>query len=124
MIGNTSTPDLDTGWANWFEDYPHPNDFFQPLLDGTSIYPTGNTNLAQFDDPALNREDRGAAASSSSPLRSRSSTRSSTRPSWSRRRWAPFGARGLSTFVSSDIDLDKVIFNPTFSHDLTSFQFK
>jgi hypothetical protein len=26
--------------------------------------------------------------------------------------------------VSSTIDLDKVIFNPTFGQDLTSFQFK
>ena len=38
--------------------------------------------------------------------------------------WAPFGTRVLSTFVSSAIDLDKIIWNPTFSDDLTSFQFK
>src|SRR5262249_36847352 len=34
VIGNASTPDLDTGWVDWYEDYPHPNDFFQPLLAG------------------------------------------------------------------------------------------
>ena len=34
VIGNRSTPNLDTGFADWFEDYPHPNDFFQPLLSG------------------------------------------------------------------------------------------
>ena len=39
VIGNQSTPDLDTGWFDWFEDYPHPNDFFQPLLAGESILP-------------------------------------------------------------------------------------
>ena len=38
--------------------------------------------------------------------------------------WAPYGNRTVSTFVSSAIDLDKVIFNPTFGQDLTSFQFK
>ncbi len=37
VIGNLSTPDLDIGWTDWFEDYPHPNDFFQPLLAGESI---------------------------------------------------------------------------------------
>ena len=37
IIGNETTPDLDTGWLDWFEDYPHPNDFFQPLLAGESI---------------------------------------------------------------------------------------
>ena len=56
MIGNESTPDLDTGFANWFQDYPHPNAFFQPMLDGDSITPTNTTNLARFDDPKINAE--------------------------------------------------------------------
>jgi hypothetical protein len=38
--------------------------------------------------------------------------------------WAPYGTLTVSTFVSSAIDLDKVIFNPTFGQDLTSFEFK
>jgi len=38
--------------------------------------------------------------------------------------WVPYGSNTTSTFVSSEIDLDKVIFNPTFGQDLTSFQFK
>ena len=38
--------------------------------------------------------------------------------------WAPFGNRTVSVFVSSDVDFDKVIWNPTFSGDLTSFQFE
>ena len=56
VIGNQSTPDLDTGWSDWFEDYPHPNDFFQPLLDGASILPTNNDNFARIDDPKLNEK--------------------------------------------------------------------
>ena len=38
--------------------------------------------------------------------------------------WAPYGTNTVATFVSSAIDLEKVIFNPTFEDDLTSFQFK
>jgi hypothetical protein len=38
--------------------------------------------------------------------------------------WAPYATLTTSTFVSSAIDLDKVIYNPTFGDDLTSFQFK
>jgi hypothetical protein len=38
--------------------------------------------------------------------------------------WVPYGSITTSTFVDSEIDLDKVIFNPTFGQDLTSFQFK
>jgi hypothetical protein len=37
---------------------------------------------------------------------------------------APYGTRTVTTFVSSAINLDKVIYNPTFEDDLTSFQFK
>jgi hypothetical protein len=36
----------------------------------------------------------------------------------------PYGENTVPTFVSSAIDLDEVIFNPTFGQDLTSFQFK
>jgi peptide/nickel transport system substrate-binding protein len=38
--------------------------------------------------------------------------------------WAPYGNLSSTTFVASDVDLDKVVFNPTFGQDLTSFQFK
>jgi hypothetical protein len=36
--------------------------------------------------------------------------------------WVPFGTRALSTFVAKSIDLEKVIWNPTFGDDLASFQ--
>ena len=38
--------------------------------------------------------------------------------------FAPYGNPISSVFVSSDIDFDNVIWNPIFSGDLTSFQFK
>jgi peptide/nickel transport system substrate-binding protein len=123
VIGNLSTPDLDTGWANWFEDYPHPNDFLEPLLAGASIYPTNNTNLAQVDIPSLN-ERIDALRTQQLGAEQEERYAALDRAYMEQAPWAPFGARELSTFVSSDIDLDKVIFNPTFSNDLTSFQFK
>ncbi len=53
IIGNQSTSNLDIGWASWFQDYPHPNDFFQPMLTEASIFPTNTTNLARFADPKI-----------------------------------------------------------------------
>ena len=38
--------------------------------------------------------------------------------------WVPYGTGTIPTFVSSAIDLDQVIYNPTFNQDLTSFRFK
>ena len=123
VIGNTSTPDLDTGWANWFEDYPHPNDFLEPLLAGSSIAPTNNTNVAQIDVPALNKKIERLAAQQLGP-KQESEYAELDREYMKLAPWAPFGSRTLSLFVSDEIEFDEVIWNPTFSGDLTSFQFK
>ncbi|MGV1049553.1 MAG: ABC transporter substrate-binding protein [Solirubrobacterales bacterium] len=123
VVGNTSTPDLDTGWGNWFEDYPHPNDFFQPLLDGESIAPTNNTNWPQIDVPSLNAKIGRLATEKLGP-KQESEYADLDKSFMEEAPWAPYGNLSLATFVSSDIDLDEVIFNPTFGQDLTSFQFK
>src|ERR1700744_1105658 len=56
VIGNTSPPNLDTGSADWFEDFPHPNDFFDILLNGESIQPTNYENFSQTNVKALNEK--------------------------------------------------------------------
>jgi hypothetical protein len=38
--------------------------------------------------------------------------------------WVPYGTNTVSTFVSSEIDLDEVVFNLLLGQDLTSFQLK
>ena len=65
MIGNESTPDLDTGLANWYLDYPHPNDYFAPQLSSAGITPTASTNYAHFHDPASTARSRSSTASRS-----------------------------------------------------------
>lgn len=123
VIGNTSTPDLDTGWVNWFEDYPHPNDFFEPLLSGESIAPTNNTNQAQIDVPRLNRRIKELGAKQLDPS-VEAEYAELDREFMELAPWAPFGNRTLSLFVSDAVDFDEVIWNPTFSGDLTSFKLK
>jgi len=123
VIGNRSTADLDAGWANWLLDYPHPNDYFQPQLSGESIAPTNNTNWALIDDPALNTEIERLGTQELGPRQEREYA-ALDRAFMERAPWAPFGTLTLSTFVSSAIDLEKVIFSPMFGQDLTSFQFK
>jgi peptide/nickel transport system substrate-binding protein len=123
LIGNESTPNLDIGFANWFEDYPHPNDFFQPLLSGESIVPVGATNLPRIDDPKLNAEITRLGEGPLTP-QVESEYAELDREFMEQAPWAPYGTSTLPTFVSSRVDLDKVIFNPTFAQDLTSFEFK
>ena len=123
IIGNESTPDLDTGWSDWFQDYPHPNDFFQPLLAGESIAPTYNNNFARMDDPKLNAKIARLGGEQLGPQQEKEYA-TLDREYMEQAPWVPYGSNTLSTFVDDEIELDKVIFNPTFGQDLTSFQFK
>jgi peptide/nickel transport system substrate-binding protein len=123
VIGNLSTPDLDAGWSDWYQDYPHPNDFFQPLLAGESIQPTNNNNFAQFDDPAVNKQIEELGAEQLGPDQEKAYAELD-KEIMEEAPWAPYGARTLSTFVADAIDLESVIFNPTFGHYLSSFEFK
>jgi peptide/nickel transport system substrate-binding protein len=54
-IGNISTK-AQTGWARWLEDYPHPLDWFDVLLNGNRIVQTDNNNYAYFSNKKVNRE--------------------------------------------------------------------
>jgi len=123
VIGNTSTPNLDTGWSDWFVDYPHPNDWFQPLLAGPSILPTNNGNFAQIDVPSLNSR---IASLREKPLGQAQEAKYAAldRSYMKLAPWVPYGTRIFSTFVSKQVDLSKVVDNPLFGADLTSFRFK
>jgi peptide/nickel transport system substrate-binding protein len=123
VIGNRSTPNLDTGWSDWFEDYPHPNDFFQPLLAGESILQTNNGNIANINEPALNREISKLGEEQLGPEQE-AAYAELDKKYMEQAPWAPYGTRTLDTFVSSAINLENVIFNPTFNQYLTSFEFK
>ncbi|HEX2392346.1 MAG TPA: ABC transporter substrate-binding protein [Solirubrobacterales bacterium] len=122
VIGNQSTPDLDTGWSDWFQDYPHPSDFFQPLI-GENIAPTSNLNIALMNDPELNQEVRRLGEQQLGPKQESEYAELDERY-MEQAPWAPYGNRTVSTFISSAINLDNVVFNLTFGQDLTSFEFK
>lgn len=123
LIGNSSTPDLDTGFANWLLDYPHPNDYFAPQLSGESILPNGNTNWALFDDPAVNAKTRELGRQQLGPQQERGYA-ALDRTVMREAPWAPFGTLTLGTFVADSIDLDELVVSPIYGQDLTSFEFK
>ena len=52
-IGDRSLK-VQTGWANWFQDYPHPADFIDILLNPDNVVATGNNNYTyNADDKKL-----------------------------------------------------------------------
>lgn len=123
LIGNAGTPDLDTGWSNWFLDYPHPDDYFQPQLSGESILPNGNTNWANFSDPAIDAKIKQLGRQQLSPRLEREYG-DLDEAVMKQAPWAPFGSLTLGTFVAEDVNLDELIISPIFGQDLTSFQFR
>jgi peptide/nickel transport system substrate-binding protein len=123
VIGDEKTPDLDIGFASYAADYPDPNAFFEPLLSGASILPKNNTNLPRIDDPALNKKIEELATQPLGPEQE-SEYAELDKSYMEQAPFAPYGTPTVSVFVSNDIDFDSVVWNPIFSGDLTSFQFK
>jgi peptide/nickel transport system substrate-binding protein len=122
-LGNLKTPQLNTGWSDWFQDFPHPNDFFQPLLNGASIHPTNNNNYAQFNDPTINKVmDSLAKKQLTSSVQNQYAALD--KQTMEQAPWAPYGNRELSTFTSDRINFDAVIFNPVFNQDYSTFELK
>jgi len=120
-IGRSARANLDTGWSDWFEDYPHPNDFFQPLLAGGSILPTYSSNFSQIDVPKLNRRIAGLRERRRSPEAGYAAL---DRSYMKLAPIAPYGTRLLSTFVSKRVDLDEVVWSQTFGTDIASLRFR
>lgn len=120
IIGNESTPSLDTGWGNWYIDYPHPNDYFQPQLSATGIAPTAGSNWARFDDPTINRQIEKLDREPLGPAQEAAYARLD-REVMRQAPWAPFGSVAMTTFVSDQIDLDKLIVSPVYGQDLATF---
>ncbi len=119
-IGNLKTPDLDTGFADWFQDYPHPNDFFSPLLSGENLLPTNNNNYSQVDIPELTKQIDELDKQQLSDVESQYSDLD--KAFMEQAVWAPYGNERFTTFVSDRVDFDAVIHNLLFNHDYSSFQ--
>jgi len=122
VIGNETTPNLDTGFGDWFEDYPHPNDFFGPLLNTASIQPTNNQNFSYTSVKPLDEKMEKLDEELLEPEQEKEYA-ALDKEYMELAPWAPYGTRTLSTFVSSNINLENVIWNPTFEDDLATFEF-
>jgi peptide/nickel transport system substrate-binding protein len=123
VITNSSTPELDTGWANWFLEYPSPNGFFQPLLAEESIAPIGGTNLSHFADPTLSKKIAELGEEAVGPQQEAAYAQLD-KEFMEQAPMAPYGTSTASTFVSDAINLENVVFTPSFGQDLASFEFK
>jgi peptide/nickel transport system substrate-binding protein len=122
VIGSNKTANLDVGWSDWFQDYPHPNDFFDILLNGDNIATVHNNNYALYDDPAINKEITDLGHQEFTP-QVQAQYGALDKKIMEQAPWAPYGNRTWTTFVSDRVDFSKVQFHPVFQEDYSTFEF-
>jgi peptide/nickel transport system substrate-binding protein len=116
-VGNQATK-AQIGFADWFQDYPHPLDWMDVLLNGNRITQTHNNNYSNFDDSAVNAKIES--------LKKQPTLTSSVNAQWAaldqqvmqQAPWAPFMNRQFTDFFNSDMDLSCYV-----NHVLYQFDF-
>jgi peptide/nickel transport system substrate-binding protein len=124
-IGNSKTPNVQTGFADWQQDYPNPVDFYINLLDAHAIQPVNNQNFSQVNDPFMQSELAALYKVPADRLPSAAS------------RWAGldkyvakkayelvYGYAQSPKFFSNRIDYASAVFHPLFFNDWTSWKLK
>ena len=118
-VGNQATK-AQTGFADWYQDYPHPLDWFDVLLNGGRITQTHNNNYANFDNAAVNAKIDA--------LKKEPTLTSSVNAQWAevdkmamqQAAWAPYiNVQGIDTF-NSDVDLGCYVFNVNYQFDFAT----
>ncbi len=111
------------GFANWFQDYPHPDNFMF-LVDGKSIQETNNQNFGNVDDPTINagivklkpNPDLDSVAGEWAALDKRLVDEALV---------APYGHRKLTVFMSERMNFkDCTIVHPLYYADWAQFCLK
>ena len=118
-VGNQATK-AQIGFADWFQDYPHPLDWFDVLLNGKRITQTHNNNYANFDDSAVNAKIDSLKQQSGLSGKINSDWASVDKMVMEQAPWAPYiNQQGIDTF-NSDIDLSCYVFHVNYQFDFST----
>jgi peptide/nickel transport system substrate-binding protein len=116
-IGNQKTA-AQVGFADWFQDYPHPLDWFDVMLNGDRITQTHNNNYSNADVAAINQKI--------AELKKKPELDDSVNAEWAQvdkmvaeqALWAPYANRQFTDFFGKDVDTSCYI-----THVLYQFDF-
>jgi peptide/nickel transport system substrate-binding protein len=118
-VGNQATKSQ-IGFADWYQDYPHPLDWFDVLLNGNRITQTHNNNYSNFDDPAVNAKIDELKKVSGLSSKINSEWASVDKMVMEKAGWAPFvNVQGIDTF-NNDIDLSCYVFHVNYQFDFAT----
>ncbi len=110
------------GFANWFQDFPHPTNFMF-LIDPDSIQKTNNQNYGNVSDPKIKQQLDKAdplPIEESAPIYAEID-----RYAVENANIAPYGHRKLVNFVSERVDFDNcTVTHPVYQLDFTQLCLK
>jgi len=113
-----------TGFDNWFQDFPHPLDFLLQF-DGDSIQATNNPNVGNVDDPKINSGiSRLRAISDLDSVAEEWGALDAYLVSPPHSYVAVFGHKKVATFFSDRMDPATAIFHPVYQNDYSSWTLK
>jgi peptide/nickel transport system substrate-binding protein len=105
-VGDRGTK-AQTGWYNWFQDYPHPADFIDVLQNPDNVKATGNNNV-QYNakDKELARKINAAAAEPELTDEVKKQWADLDREIQEKAYGAIYGTRKQTTFFSDRMDFE------------------
>jgi peptide/nickel transport system substrate-binding protein len=109
-IGNQKTK-AQTGLANWFQDYPHPLNWFDTLLNGNRITEEHNNNYSNADVAAINNKIEELKKDPELTDQINSQWAEVDQMVLENASWAPFVNRQFTDFFKADMDLDSCYVN-------------
>jgi peptide/nickel transport system substrate-binding protein len=115
-IGNQATK-AQIGFADWFQDYPHPLDWFGTLLDGRRISPTHNNDYANFDVEWVNHRIDELTRQPSLTAKVNEQWAALDRNVMKLAPWAPAINREATDFFSARVDLGCYVNNILYEFD-------
>lgn len=120
-IGNQETK-AQAGFANWFQDFPHPANFMF-LINGASIQDTNNQNFGNVDDPEINKLIDDADANPDLDAVAGEYAKAD-RLAVERAYIIPYGHRQLTKLVSDRVDFESYVAHPVYNGDFSLLSFK
>jgi len=105
-VGDRGTK-AQTGWYNWFQDYPHPADFLDVLQNPDNVKATGNNNVQyNVKDKELARKINAAAAEPELTDEVKQQWAEIDREVQEKAYGAIYGTRKQTTFFSDRMDFE------------------
>jgi peptide/nickel transport system substrate-binding protein len=116
--------DPQTGFADWFQDFPNPVDFYL-LQDGRTIQPTNNQNFSKVNDPFIQQQLIALDKVPTTQLQSAGAKWQALDQYLAKQAYiVALGEQKSPKFYSNRVDYNSAVFHVLFGTDYSTLQLK